>query len=96
MIELLVLTIHITVAVGSLLLATLSMYRTYSDQLKRAQLSMKASWIGAALTTASGVLATFASHSSFGKLCISLFSFMIVIIAAQAYLSISLKRPLAE
>ena len=80
-----ILFVHISLAVVSLAYAVGVISDSWKQKLERARTRTKTMWHGTIATTASGVVLTIASGSSIGRLCSTLFVFLVVILIAYAY-----------
>lgn len=92
MITTIILGVHIAIAITSLVLAVISCRATFRKNMPRANKNLRSGWIGTLLTVASGVVLAVVSQISFGRLCVSLFIFLVVIAMAQTYYSLTAYR----
>ena len=89
MLAAIVLGLHITIAFASLIIVLKSSIETFQKNIDRASNDLRLGWIGTFLTISSGIVLTLVSQISFGRLCISLFSFLVAMVMAQAYYSLT-------
>lgn len=80
-----ILTAHILLAIVSLVYAGGVIGDSRKRQLERALTRTKAMWYGTLSTVATGILLTIMTGGSIGRLCGSLFTFLIVVGLAHAY-----------
>lgn len=81
----LVLFVHISLAVVSLMYAGGVINASRKQKLDQALTRTKAMWYGTLSTVVSGILLTIISGSSIGRLCSSLFMFLAIVSLAHAY-----------
>ena len=80
-----ILFIHIFLAALSLGYAAGVISASWKQKLDAALTRTKVMWYGTIATTGSGILLTITSGSSIGRLCSTLFVFLIVVSSAHAY-----------
>lgn len=76
---------HIVLAVLSLVYAGGVISDSRKRQLERALTRTKTMWYGTLSTVATGILLTIITGSSIGRLCGSLFTFLLVVGVAHVY-----------
>lgn len=92
MIEAIILFVHISIAIASVLIATLSMKDTLSKSKENAKAKLHTAWIGTVITVLSGTSLAVIANVSFGKMCVSMLVFLAAISLSQIYFSLSFSR----
>jgi hypothetical protein len=81
----LLLLVHITLAVSSLVVAAGVIIASSKRKVRQASTRLHTMWLGTLMTLASGVGLAVLSSSSLGSTCLSLFAFLAVVSGVHAY-----------